>query len=991
MDTKESNGSSYRATDIPFWRQLRWNLVIYFVLLVVLPMASVTGILINRTTQQTTRDVTDQLESVSQLKIDQIRNWLTSAQGTLDLTAVEPNAAKFGALLLASDEDESFAQKQGEINDLMKDAAASQKFFKSFILYTSEGEIVAASDETDVGKIVKNRPYYRDSLEGDSIQPPYYTLATGELAMVATQPVFDEQGDIIGVLAGQFDLGFLDAIMSQRAGLGETGETYLVSVESNYLLTSSQFEEAGYIARQAYHSQGIDNALDGEDGSGVYDDYRDPPVQVVGVYRWVPELQAALLAEQDVSEALAAATTTRNFMIGVAGGFALLAAAIGLYVATRVSDPVDRLTETASSVAAGDLTARAEVDVENEVGVLAETFNAMVERISSLLNDVQKRSAALEARTREIEASQSVTFAASARTSPDQLLNMVVNLIRDQFHLYHVQVYIVDSSYSSSSNGKGTEKEVAMLRQATGYAGRRLLQSGHHIPLEDSSLVTEAIHSGDVVVVDDVEESEQFISNPLLPDTQSELVVPLKAGDEVIGVLDIQDRESERFTSHLVSLFRAMADQIAFLFENSELVERVTEQTQAMADFTAQLRAASEIARRTSTILDPDRMLQQAVELMQSRFGLYHVHIYVLDGDDEDGRLGIRAGSGEVGRVLRERGHTISVREKKSPVARAVREQDIVLVEDTSLESDFKPNPLLPQTRSELAVPLIVGDEILGVLDVQDDQANRFGSAERDTFNTLAGQIATALQNAAYVEEIEQAAERLREMDRLKSEFLANMSHELRTPLNSIIGYAELMLMGISKMDPETVEDVQAIYDNGKHLLNLVNDILDMSKIEAGRLTLNVEQVQIEPLVERVSTTVFEQLDDRPIEWSVQVDDNLPLIQADPMRVEQIIRNLLSNAVKFTREGAIDLRVWRENGSIRIEVQDTGIGIAARDMDKVFDRFQQVDGSSTRSAEGSGLGLAITRHLVKLHGGTIEVESQPGEGSTFTVCLPVNE
>jgi signal transduction histidine kinase len=353
--------------------------------------------------------------------------------------------------------------------------------------------------------------------------------------------------------------------------------------------------------------------------------------------------------------------------------------------------------------------------------------------------------------------------------------------------------------------------------------------------------------------------------------------------------------------------------------------------------------------------------------------------------------LGIRAGSGEVGRVLRERGHTISVHEKKSPVARAVRERDIVLVEDTSLESDFRPNPLLPQTRSELAVPLIVGDEILGVLDVQDDQANRFGSAERDTFNTLAGQIATALQNAAYVEEIEQAAERLREMDRLKSEFLANMSHELRTPLNSIIGYAELMLMGISKMDPETVEDVQAIYDNGKHLLNLVNDILDMSKIEAGRLTLNVEQVQIEPLVERVSTTVLEQLDDRPIEWSVQVDDDLPLIQADPMRFEQIIRNLLSNAVKFTREGAIDLRVWRENGSIRIEVQDTGIGIAARDMDKVFDRFQQVDGSSTRSAEGSGLGLAITRHLVKLHGGTIEVESQPGEGSTFTVCLPVTE
>jgi PAS domain S-box-containing protein len=355
---------------------------------------------------------------------------------------------------------------------------------------------------------------------------------------------------------------------------------------------------------------------------------------------------------------------------------------------------------------------------------------------------VVDRTQELAERTRELEASQRVTFAASERTSPEELLGLVVDLIRDQFDLYHVQVYIVDE-----------EQEAAVLRESTGYAGSQLLQARHQIPLARPSLVTKAIHDGQPVLVNDVHDDPNFMSNPLLPETRSELVVPMRIGERVFGALDTQDHVPGRFSASTIALFQTMADQVAFLFENTELLARVTEQSEALTIFTTQLRIAADIAGHLSTVLDPALLLQQVVEMMQSRFGLYHAHVYVLD--ETSGWLTVQAGSGEVGRVLVKEGHSIPLDRERSLVARAARNQETILVEDTTLESDFMPNPLLPQTRSELAVPLVAGGRVLGVLDMQDDQAGRFTPADVDTFSTLAGQIATSLQNAALFEQVE--------------------------------------------------------------------------------------------------------------------------------------------------------------------------------------------------------------------------------------------
>ena len=424
------------------------------------------------------------------------------------------------------------------------------------------------------------------------------------------------------------------------------------------------------------------------------------------------------------------------------------------------------------------------------------------------------------------------------------------------------------------------------------------------------------------------------------------------------------------------------------------IVRDITARKKAEFDlqrFAVQLSTAARVSTQVNSILDPTQLLEEVVPLVQNRFDVYHVHVYTFDEEGEN--LVMRVGSGEAGRLMREKGHQISLNRQHSLVAKAARTQEIILVHDVTLEVDFFPNALLPNTRSELAIPMIVAGEVIGVFDVQDDVPNRFSPSEVDVFSTLAAQTATSFRNARSFEEIQIAAERLREVDRLKSEFLGNMSHELRTPLNSILGYAEVMLMGIDGELPNLMKkDVEAIYDNGQQLLSLINDILDLTKIEAEKMTLNLQPVEIVPLLEGSKTNNMGLLlkRKRSVEILISTENDLPPIRADRIRMAQILNNLVSNAVKFTDEGTITISARYDSASdcVLIEVQDTGVGIAPEDLPQLYQRFRQVDGSSTRRAEGTGLGLAITKHLVELHEGELRAVSVLKQGSTFTVSIP---
>jgi signal transduction histidine kinase/DNA-binding response OmpR family regulator len=299
-----------------------------------------------------------------------------------------------------------------------------------------------------------------------------------------------------------------------------------------------------------------------------------------------------------------------------------------------------------------------------------------------------------------------------------------------------------------------------------------------------------------------------------------------------------------------------------------------------------------------------------------------------------------------------------------------------------------------------MTMPLQYGTEVEGVVEVIHTGAeNGLTQDDVDLLQSLLASAAQALQSARLYELQRETAERLSEMDRLKSQFLANMSHELRTPLNSIIGFSRVILKGIDgPVSDLQQQDLTSIHNAGQHLLGLINDVLDMSKIEAGKMELVFDEVDLHDIIKGVMSTALALVKEKPVSLHQEIDSSLPMVRADSMRMRQVLLNLLSNASKFTDQGRVTLRAFpvitespvtgRPWPFVQVTVEDTGGGIAPQDMSKLFEAFSQVDASATRKVGGTGLGLNITKHLVELHGGRIWVESELGQGSRFSFIVP---
>jgi signal transduction histidine kinase len=289
--------------------------------------------------------------------------------------------------------------------------------------------------------------------------------------------------------------------------------------------------------------------------------------------------------------------------------------------------------------------------------------------------------------------------------------------------------------------------------------------------------------------------------------------------------------------------------------------------------------------------------------------------------------------------------------------------------------------------------PIVAAEAWLGVIMCETRDPLVLKDDTKRQLQALTEQASSIIYNMRLLEEAQSTARQLRELDQLKSEFLASMSHELRTPLNSIIGYSELMIDGVGEqLDPMSLEDLRSIHSSGMYLLALINDVLDLAKIEAGRLELNRSDIDLGYMVPEIVEATRVLMQEKPaLQLLIDIPQDAPTIYADPLRLRQIVWNLISNAIKFTEEGHIRLFSEQRDGWMHVGIEDTGIGIAPENHATIFDRFRQVDGSATRKVGGTGLGLAITRSLAQLHGGDLWVESELGKGSTFILKLPLSQ
>ena len=692
-------------------------------------------------------------------------------------------------------------------------------------------------------------------------------------------------------------------------------------------------------------------------------------------------------------------------------------------------------------------------------------------------------------RGRQVALSTQLAQDIARSTDIDHLYAQVVERVNQAFDYYHTRLF----------RHNPLEQSVVLVA-GSGEPGAKMLRQGYRVPL-GTGLIGTAAATGQSILRSDLRQDPEWQPEPILPDARGELAVPIRLGDELLGVVDVQSDSAGTLDEEDQLLLEGLSGQIAMALESMRLRQQTEERLQELSNLqrlmsreawlkyrsgrsqdgsgyiydrhgvrdlngdplppavgdndngnsekavvrpltvrgerfgilgvkddpanplgpeehelldaisvqvaealegarlleqtqkrAVELETVSRVSVATSTILETDNLLHAVVELTKRSFNLYHAHIYLLD--QASGDLELVAGSGSAGDTMVKRGWRIPVYHEKSLVARVARAREGIIVNDVQTDPNVLRNPLLPGTRAELAVPMVVGRRLLGVLDVQADEVNYFSDEDVRIQSALASQIAIALQNARLYQEQLKTAEQLREFDRLKSEFLASMSHELRTPLNSIIGFADVLLEGIDgELNERMEEDVRLIRNSGDHLRNLIGDILDMSKIEAGMMDLHYETIDLPALGKELASFARSQMiaHDKTLDFKVEISPDVSEVTADRTRFKQVLFNLLSNAVKFTAEGGIKVKMRVDDGMLQVSVSDTGIGIGEDDLPHVFEQFRQVDSSLTGTVGGTGLGLPISKSLVELHGGTITAESAVGEGTAFTFTLPLGE
>jgi GAF domain-containing protein len=468
------------------------------------------------------------------------------------------------------------------------------------------------------------------------------------------------------------------------------------------------------------------------------------------------------------------------------------------------------------------------------------------------------------------------------------------------------------------------------------------------------------------------------------------LATPLLREGEPVGVLLIRRGEVRPFTSKQVALLQTFADQAVIAIENVRLFTELQASNRELTTALDTQTATSDILRvisRSQTDVQPvfDAIVQSAVRLLRGHSGMLtrvagdQIELAAITSTDAAGDAALRE---FYPRPLHSGAHAM--------VLRAGRAVNIADTETDPSWPGLRANARVRGFRSWGAVPLLRHDEAIGTISVTRREPGGFTDDEIELLQTFADQAVIAIENARLLSELQTRTHELEVASQHKSEFLASMSHELRTPLNAIIGFSDVLLQGMfGETNDKQTEYLRDILASGQHLLSLINDILDLSKIEAGRMDLDVAPFDLPSAIDDAMLLMRERAGRRGITLERHVDERVGEIRADQRKVKQVLLNLLSNAVKFTPEGGrVDVRAGLANGTAEISVTDTGIGIAPEDHDAVFEEFRQV-GKAEKKAEGTGLGLALCRKFVELHGGRIWVKSELGKGSTFTFALPL--
>jgi signal transduction histidine kinase len=517
------------------------------------------------------------------------------------------------------------------------------------------------------------------------------------------------------------------------------------------------------------------------------------------------------------------------------------------------------------------------------------------------------------------------------------------------------------------------------------FISQNPMRLGQHSGAARAAFERRTVHIPDVLA-----DPEYSYGSKDVEKIRTVLGVPILKGEDLLGAMTIYHLEGVRpFTDKQIALVETFADQAAIAIDNVRLLDELRHRTDELGRSVSELQALGEVSQAVNSTLDLETVLSTIVAKAAQLSGTETGAIY---GYDEQAReLRLRATYGmDQGLIDALTQRHIGLDDPN--IAPVFAQREPIQVADLREEAASDLNEIILRSgyRARMVAPLLRGEDIVGILVVRRRTPGDFAKNTVDLIRTFAAQSALAIQNARPFHEIDDKSRQLAEASQHKSQFLANMSHELRTPLNAILGYTELMADGAYGEPSEKMLNVlKRLESNGKHLLGLINDVLDLSKIEAGQLVLELSDYSIQDIAHTVRSTLEPLAADKKLGFKVEVAPQLPPGHGDGRRLTQVLINLVGNAIKFTDAGEVVIKAAAADGSFCLSVRDTGPGISVTDQAKLFQEFQQADNAITKKKGGTGLGLAISKRIVEMHGGKIWVDSQVGQGSTFAFTLPV--